>query len=200
MNIILIETWNISIIIFSIIIVARHDALNWIKTSSTRTPSNNRRPQIPAVLAAAGTVGSSSTFMTVVSQLLATQPLRDRFAHLESFRASPAMRRAVAYILSAALGAFAAARAGGTFAAAAGVPPGPAFVGGFLMLFGSRSARLLAEREGGREREGVGGREGGRERERAREGEREREVGREEGREIEQTRENSEREGVDKRK
>jgi len=96
--------------------------------------------QVPAVLITSGTVGSSSTFMTVVAQLLATQSLRARFAHLEAFRASPAMRRSVVYILSAALGAYVAASAGGTLGTSRGVPPGPAFVGGFLMLFGSRMA------------------------------------------------------------
>ncbi len=42
--------------------------------------------------------------------------------------------------MSAALGAYIAASAGGTFNTSRGVPPGQAFIGGFLMLFGSRSA------------------------------------------------------------
>ena len=94
--------------------------------------------QLPAVLVAGGTVGSSSTYMVVVAQVLATPSLQDHFKHLNGFRSGPSMWQSVLYIWSAALGAYIAASAGGTFASSRGVPPGPAFIGGFLMLFGSR--------------------------------------------------------------
>lgn len=100
--------------------------------------------QIPAVLVASNTVGSSSTYMTVVSQILVTPTLQARFKHLDGFRSGIGMWQSVLYIWSAALGAYIAASAGGTFGSSRGVPPGPAFIGGFLMLFGSRSGdRLL---------------------------------------------------------
>jgi uncharacterized membrane protein YedE/YeeE len=96
--------------------------------------------QIPAVLIASGTVGSSSTYMTVVSQLLVTPSLQTRFKHLDGFRSGISMWQSVLYIWTAALGAYIASSAGGTFGKSRGVPPGPAFIGGFLMLFGSRMA------------------------------------------------------------
>ncbi len=96
--------------------------------------------QIPAVLVSAGTVGSSSTYMTVVAQLLVTPSLQTRFKHMDGFRSGAGMWQSVLYIWSAALGAYIASSAGGTFGSSRGVPPGPAFIGGFLMLFGSRSA------------------------------------------------------------
>ena len=96
--------------------------------------------QLPAVLVAHGTVGSSSTYMTLMAQLLVTPSLRDRFKHMDGFRTGAGMWHSVVYIWSAALGAYIAAQAGGTFKSSRGVPPGPAFIGGFLMLFGSRCA------------------------------------------------------------
>ncbi len=95
--------------------------------------------QIPAVLVVSGTVGSSSTYMTVVSQILVTPSLQARFKHLDGFRSGISMWQSVLYIWTSALGAYIASSAGGTFGSSRGVPPGPAFVGGFLMLFGSRS-------------------------------------------------------------
>ena len=100
--------------------------------------------QIPAVLVAAGTVGSSSTYMTIVAQMLVTPSLQDRFKHMDGFRSGAGMWQSVLYIWSAALGAYIASSAGGTFGSSRGVPPGPAFIGGFLMLFGSRLPALLA--------------------------------------------------------
>ena len=96
--------------------------------------------QIPAVLIASGTVGSSSPYMTLVSQLLVTPSLQSRFKHLDGFRSGISMWQSVLYIWTAALGAYIASSAGGTFGSSRGVPPGPAFIGGFLMLFGSRLA------------------------------------------------------------
>ena len=96
--------------------------------------------QLPAVLVAGGTVGSSSTYMTVVAQILVTPSLQGQFKHMDGFRSGIGMWQSVVYIWSAALGAYIAASCGGTFASSRGVPPGPAFIGGFLMLIGSRSA------------------------------------------------------------
>jgi hypothetical protein len=96
--------------------------------------------QVPAVLVAGGTLGSSSTYMTVASQLLVTPSLRERFAHLGGFRRGAAAWHSLAYVWSAALGAYIAASTGDAFRTSRGVPAGPAFAGGFLMLFGSRCA------------------------------------------------------------
>jgi uncharacterized protein len=96
--------------------------------------------QLPAVMIAHGTVGSSSTYMTIVAQILFTTSLQDRFKHMDGFRTGASMWNSVVYIWSAALGAYIAAQAGGTFKSSRGVQPGPAFIGGFLMLFGSRCA------------------------------------------------------------
>jgi hypothetical protein len=94
--------------------------------------------QVPAVLFASGTVGSSSTFMTVVAQVLVTPSLQERFKHMNGFRTGLSMWQSVVYIWSAALGACIAAKAGDSFGMSRGVTAGPAFIGGFLMLFGSR--------------------------------------------------------------
>jgi hypothetical protein len=96
--------------------------------------------QLPAVLVTSGTVGSSSTYMTIVAQVLVTPSLQTKFKHMDGFRSGASPWQSVLYIWSAALGAYIAASAGGTYASSTGVPAGAAFIGGFLMLFGSRSA------------------------------------------------------------
>ena len=64
--------------------------------------------------------------------------LQDMFKTLNGFRYGLANGQSLVYIGCAAVGAVITAKTGGTFEVVHGVRPEEAFVGGFIMLFGSR--------------------------------------------------------------
>jgi hypothetical protein len=104
--------------------------------------------QIPAVLMTKDTLGSTSAYMTVISQVLTPLPeaTRQQFPHLNGFRTGPGNWWQVIYIATAILSAFAASKIQGTFGMAPGVPIVQGFMGGFVMLFGAYpSFRITAQ-------------------------------------------------------
>jgi uncharacterized membrane protein YedE/YeeE len=93
--------------------------------------------QLPAVLFLGDTLGSSSAYMSVLANVPGVSSVA---AHLSGYRSGTDNLWQVVYLLSAFGGAYVAANSMGTYGVAHGVPPAAAFVGGFLMLFGSRFA------------------------------------------------------------
>jgi protein tyrosine phosphatase (PTP) superfamily phosphohydrolase (DUF442 family) len=94
--------------------------------------------QIPAVLFCYDTLGSSSAYMTLSSQLLVVKGLQDKAPHWSGFRLGVGNWWQAVYILFAILGAFITSWNTGTFGKAKGVSTVHGFIGGFLMIFGSR--------------------------------------------------------------
>jgi len=93
--------------------------------------------QFPAVILLGDTLGSSSAYMSVLAQT----PFSGAIAsHLNGYRKGTDNLWQVVYLASAFVGAYIAANRMGTYGEAAGVPHAAAFIGGFLMLFGSRTA------------------------------------------------------------
>lgn len=94
--------------------------------------------QVPAVLACLDTLGSSSAYMTLSSQVLLTASVQEKLPHWNGFRLGLGNWWQALYILCAILGAFVTSWSTGTFGLAKGVKEWEAFLGGFLMIFGSR--------------------------------------------------------------
>jgi uncharacterized membrane protein YedE/YeeE len=97
--------------------------------------------QVPCVLVLGDTLGSSSAYMTLVSTPTTfSAALASAVPQLAKFRSGLGNWWQVVYLLGAAVGAALAAGVTNTMGAAVGVPPADAFVGGFVMILGSRLA------------------------------------------------------------
>jgi hypothetical protein len=94
--------------------------------------------QVPAVIFCIDTLGSSSAYMTLSSQVLVTKTIQEKLPHWSGFRVGVGNWWQAVYILCAILGAFITSWSTGTFGLARGVQVWEAFLGGFLMIFGSR--------------------------------------------------------------
>ena len=94
--------------------------------------------QVPCVLLCNDSLGSSSAYMTLTSQLLVSTEMREKLPHWSGFRSGVGNWWQAVYILSAILGAFISSWSVGTFNKGKSVKDWEAFVGGFLMIFGSR--------------------------------------------------------------
>lgn len=98
--------------------------------------------QVPAVLALGDTLGSTSAYMTLISQILTIAPesTKKAFPHLNGFRTGPGNWWQVIYIVTAIIASLIASTISGTYGVVKGVPAADAFFGGFVMLLGSRMA------------------------------------------------------------
>ena len=94
--------------------------------------------QVPCVLFCSDSLGSSSAYMTLTSQLLVSTEMREKLPHWSGFRTGVGNWWQAVYILAAILGAFISSWSVGTFNKGKSVKDWEAFVGGFLMIFGSR--------------------------------------------------------------
>lgn len=96
--------------------------------------------QVPCVLFCGDTLGSSSAYMTVTSQVLVSKTMQEKLPHWSGFRLGLSNWWQAVYIIFAILGAFISSWSTKTFGLAKSVSEWEAFVGGFLMIFGSRIA------------------------------------------------------------
>ena len=95
--------------------------------------------QVPCVLFCLDTLGSSTAYMTLTSQVLvAGKDLQDKLPHWNGYRVGIGNWWQAVYIMFAILGAFISSWNTGTYGTAASPQEWEAFLGGFLMLFGSR--------------------------------------------------------------
>nr|XP_006822163.1 PREDICTED: uncharacterized protein LOC102806177 [Saccoglossus kowalevskii] len=96
--------------------------------------------QIPLVLAVKDTMGGSSSYCTVVSQILVTKPLRSLSPYLSKYRTGLANWWQVLYVSGAVFGAWMSANCSDTLGTVDGVSTATSFIGGVVMVFGSRLA------------------------------------------------------------
>ena len=96
--------------------------------------------QVPCVLWCLDTLGSSTAYMTYTSQLLLTKNVQDKMRHWNGFRLGLANWWQAVYLVFAIFGAYISSQATQTFGKAEAVKEWQAFVGGFIMIFGSRIA------------------------------------------------------------
>ena len=95
--------------------------------------------QIPCVLFCADSIGSSTAYMTLSSQWLGlNKAAQVKMAHWEGYRVGVGNWWQAVYVLAAVLGAFISSWSTGTFNVAKPVKEWEAFLGGFIMIFGSR--------------------------------------------------------------
>jgi len=97
--------------------------------------------QLPAILMLVDSLGSSSSYATVVSQVVRCFPthLQGRYEYMEkASRLTASNVWQVIYVCFGIAGASASALASDSLASVPGVTVGAACGGGFLMLFGSR--------------------------------------------------------------
>jgi uncharacterized membrane protein YedE/YeeE len=94
--------------------------------------------QVPCVLFLSDSLGSSSAYMTLSSQLLLVKGVQEKLPHWNGYRLGLGNWWQATYLISAVLGAFILSYTTGTFGMAVGVHTWEALVGGFLMIFGSR--------------------------------------------------------------
>uniref|UniRef100_A0A0B6Y8D7 Uncharacterized protein n=1 Tax=Arion vulgaris TaxID=1028688 RepID=A0A0B6Y8D7_9EUPU len=96
--------------------------------------------QIPTVLSVSTTLGSTTGYMTVASQILVIKPLQSIFQHLQSFQTGIGNWWQVFYMGGAIFGANLSATASSTIGSVQGVGPWFSFCGGVLMIYGARVA------------------------------------------------------------
>lgn len=96
--------------------------------------------QIPIVIAAEETIGGSSGYCTLVSQLFTKETLKNISPYLLSYKYGLDNWWQVLYISGAVGGAFLSSMLSGTFGEAVGVGAISGFIGSFIMVFGSRLA------------------------------------------------------------
>ncbi|XP_013410268.1 uncharacterized protein LOC106173630 [Lingula anatina] len=96
--------------------------------------------QVPILLAVSDTLGGSSSYCTIVSQLLVNRPLENLSSYLRKFKKGMGNWWQVFYVSGAVLGGYLSASASGSLGTARGVAPLSALTGGALMLFGARLA------------------------------------------------------------
>ncbi|KAH9489517.1 hypothetical protein Btru_037378 [Bulinus truncatus] len=96
--------------------------------------------QIPIVLAVQDTLGSATSYVTVASQILVFKPLQNIFEYLKKYMTGIGNWWQVFYVTGAILGARISATASHTLGTVEGVGPWYSFLGGLLMLYGSRLA------------------------------------------------------------
>lgn len=95
--------------------------------------------QVPCVLFCLDTLGSSTAYMTFTSQwLVVGKELQSKLPHWNGYRVGIGNWWQAIYIMFAILGAFISSWTTGTFASAASPAEWEGFLGGFIMLFGSR--------------------------------------------------------------
>lgn len=96
--------------------------------------------QLALVFAVGDTVGGSSAYCTVTSQILVTKSMEAKVPYLAPFKRGLANWWQVFYVGGAIFGGFMSAFASGSLGSVPGVSLQSAFIGGFLMLFGARMA------------------------------------------------------------
>eukprot|EP00056_Hartaetosiga_gracilis_P021543 m.24804 g.24804 ORF g.24804 m.24804 type:complete len:386 (-) comp9132_c0_seq2:185-1342(-) len=101
--------------------------------------------QLPAILLVGDTLGSSSSYMTVCSQMVpSSETVYSIFSHLDMFKSGVENWWQVVYLMSAAVGAFMSSQLGvvdiNDAIVVHGVSPVAAFVGGIMMMLGARIA------------------------------------------------------------
>jgi uncharacterized membrane protein YedE/YeeE len=97
--------------------------------------------QVPCVLFLADTLGSSSAYMTLASTpVIISHALEAATPHLAKFRSGLGNWWQVVYLFGAAAGAAISSSATHTLGRTAGVGYADAFIGGFVMILGSRLA------------------------------------------------------------
>lgn len=96
--------------------------------------------QLPLVFALKDTLGSSSSYCTVVSQWVVTKRLQELFPYLASKRCGLDNWWQVIYVCGAILGGAISALASDTLSSAVGTRIHTAILGGLLMLWGARLA------------------------------------------------------------
>ncbi|KAK3101632.1 hypothetical protein FSP39_005030, partial [Pinctada imbricata] len=96
--------------------------------------------QLPLVLVLCDTVGGSSGYVTVVSQWVVTDKLKEKFPYLAKRRLGVSNWWQVFYVCGAIIGALISAASSNSIAIAKGPQVHVALFGGFLMLFGARFA------------------------------------------------------------
>lgn len=85
-------------------------------------------------------LGTSSSYSTLVSIPFASKSAQDKFQYLAKFRAGLSNWITVFFVSSAIIGGFVSSYVSGVFALSSGIHPYNAFLGGFLMVFGARIA------------------------------------------------------------
>ncbi|CAH1791547.1 unnamed protein product [Owenia fusiformis] len=95
--------------------------------------------QIPISIVTGHSVGSSSSFCTVVSQIF-KGPLGEVSSYLNDYKSGYRRWWQVFFMGGAAVGGYLSSRASGTLGVTSGVSPLMAYTGGALMLIGSRIA------------------------------------------------------------
>lgn len=97
--------------------------------------------QLPAVIFIGNILGSATVFAVCSSvwMLPLSSEFRARHAHMNMFATpNPKAWWQLSYVLFASIAAYLCAKEVNDMGGASGVGPGPAFIGGFLIIFGSR--------------------------------------------------------------
>lgn len=95
--------------------------------------------QVPLIVFLGETLGGSSSFLTMVSQIF-VGPLKRLSPYLCKYRWGFDSWWQIFYVGGVILGAYLSASASGTLGTAKGAPPMYSFVGGFLIILGARIA------------------------------------------------------------
>ncbi|XP_072044613.1 uncharacterized protein [Amphiura filiformis] len=96
--------------------------------------------QIPIVLAVGDTLGGSSSYCTIISQLLCTKSMESRIPYLAGYKRGIDNWWQVFYVCGAVFGGCMSALASHSLGSVPGVSLQSSFIGGFLMVFGARIA------------------------------------------------------------
>ncbi|KAL3873777.1 hypothetical protein ACJMK2_036862 [Sinanodonta woodiana] len=96
--------------------------------------------QLPMIFFVRSTLGASSSFCTLVSQLQVTEKLQKMSPYLCKYRSGIGHWSKVFYVGSAILGSYLSTQASGSYGEVTGVSPARAFLGGLLIVFGARTA------------------------------------------------------------
>nr|XP_002740360.2 PREDICTED: uncharacterized protein LOC100378393 [Saccoglossus kowalevskii] len=94
--------------------------------------------QLAIMFSVADTLGGSSSYTTVASQVLVTKRMESWSPYLTKFKRGIGNWWQVIYVLGAVVGAFISALCSGALAIVPGISLVSSFFGGFIMLFGSR--------------------------------------------------------------
>ncbi|XP_071487501.1 thiosulfate transporter TsuA-like [Diadema antillarum] len=96
--------------------------------------------QIPLILLMSDTIGGSSSYCTLCAQVLVTRRMEEWLPYLARFKRGSENWWQVSYVLGAVVGACVSAAASRSLGSVPGVSLASSFIGGFLLIFGSRLA------------------------------------------------------------
>ncbi|KAK3582153.1 hypothetical protein CHS0354_033079 [Potamilus streckersoni] len=96
--------------------------------------------QLPMIFFVRSTLGASSSFCTLISQLQVTENLQKMSPYLGKYRSGIGHWSKVFYVGSAIVGSYLSTQASGSYGVVTGVSPARAFLGGLMIVFGARMA------------------------------------------------------------